>query len=146
MSEESNLREAIDKAHKLNRFWMILFPVILVSLVLLGLTIWIAIKNGIGGADTATLAVIAIVLLVLPTLFLGLLFLWLMIKMSNSLTKLQESIPRAGKSIRDYISMGKHYLRGAADASAEPILALRGLSAKIQQIGTSLTDRFSQKG
>ena len=146
MSEESNLREAIDKAHKRNRFWMILFPVILVSLVLLGLTIWIAIKNGIGGADTATLAVIAIVLLVLPTLFLGLLFLWLMIKMSNSLTKLQESIPRAGKSIRDYISMGKHYLRGAADASAEPILALRGLSAKIQQIGTSLTDRFSQKG
>ncbi|HPR34388.1 MAG TPA: hypothetical protein PKY64_01840 [Anaerolineaceae bacterium] len=146
MSEESNLRESIDKAHKRNRFWMILFPVILVSLVLLGLTIWIAIKNGIGGADTATLAVIATVLLVLPALLLGLLFLWLMIKMSNSLTKLQESIPRAGKSIRDYISMGKHYLRGAADASAEPILALRGLSAKIQQIGTSLTDRFSQKG
>ena len=146
MSEESNLREAIDKAHKRNRFWMILFPLILVSLVLLGLTIWIAIKGGIGGTDTATLAVLATVLLVLPALLLGLLFLWLMIKMSNSLTKLQESIPRAGKGIRDYISLGHHYLRVTADASAEPILALRGLSAKIQQIGTSLTDRFSQKG
>ena len=146
MSKELNIREAIDKAYKRNQFWMILFPVILVSLVLLGLTAWIAIKDGIGGTDTATLAVMATVLLVLPALLLGLLFLLLMIKMSNGLNSLQASIPKAGKAIRHFISQGQHYLRVTADASAEPILALRGLNAKIQQIGTSLTDRFSQKG
>ena len=146
MSNESQLRETIDKAHKRNRFWMILFPIILVGLAVVGLIVWLAIKGGVGGADVANLAGVATVLLVLPTFLFGLITLVVLIGLSIGVIKLHEFIPLAGKAIRDYLSLGRHYLRVAGDATAEPILALRGLNAKIQQIGTSLTDRFSQKG
>ena len=146
MSEESIIREAIDKAHRRNRFWMILFPIIMVSLAVVAVVIWLAIKGGFGSADTANLAGVATVLLILPLFLFGLIVLVVLIGLSFGLFKLHELIPQGGKAIRDYLSLGRHYLRVAEDASAEPILALRGLSAKIQQIGTSLTDRFSQKG
>ena len=55
MSEESILREAIDKAHRRNQFWMILFPVILISLLVVALVVWLAVKGSVGGADTANL-------------------------------------------------------------------------------------------
>ena len=146
MSEESNVREAIDKAHKRNRFWAILFPIILISLFVVGLVIWIAIKGGVGVADTENLAGVATILLVLPTFLFGLITLALLIGMIIGVIKLHEFLPQAGKAIRGYLGLGQHYLRVAQDASAEPFLALRGFNAKIQQIGTSLTDRFSQKG
>lgn len=146
MSDETNLRASIEKAHKRDRFWMILFPIILVGLVVVGLITWLAIKGGVGGTDTANLAGVATVLLVLTVLLFGLIALVFLVGMSIGVFKLHEVIPQAGDAIRDYLSLGRHYLRKAGDASAEPILALRGLTAKIQQIGTSLTDRFSQKG
>jgi hypothetical protein len=146
MSDEVKIRETIDRAHKRNRFWMILFPVILVSLAVMVLIIWLAIKGGVGRADVANLAGVATVLLFLPAFLFGLITLVVLIGLSIGVIKLHELIPQAGKAIRSYLSLGRHYLRVAGDASAEPILALRGLNAKIQQIGTSLTDRFSQKG
>ena len=146
MSDELKLRETIDKAHKRNRFWMILFPIILVGLLVVGLIVWLAIKGGIGSADVANLAGVATVLLLLPTFLFGLITLAVLIGLSFGVIKLHDLIPQAGNAIRTYLGLGRHYLRVAGDASAEPILALRGLNAKIQQIGTSLTDRFSQKG
>ncbi len=146
MSDESKLREAIDKAHKRNRFWMILFPIILISLAVVGLIIWLSINGSVGRADTANLAGLATVLLVLPALLFGLITLVVLIGLSIGVVKLHELIPQAGKAIRGYLSQGQHYLRVAGDESAKPILALRAFNAKIQQIGTSLTDRFSQKG
>lgn len=146
MSDELKIRETIDKAHKRNRFWMIIFPIILVGLGVVGLIVWLAIKGGVGRADVPNLAGVATVLLVLPVLLMGLITLALLIGLSIGVIKLHELIPQAGKAIRSYLSLGQNYLRVAGDASAEPILALRGLNAKIQQIGTSLTDRFSQKG
>ena len=66
MSEELILREEIEKAHKSNRFWKILFPIILISLAVITLVVWLAVKGGIGAADTANLAGVAVVLLALP--------------------------------------------------------------------------------
>ena len=146
MSDEEKLRVTIDKAHRRNRFWMILFPVILISLLVAALVIWLAVKGSVGGADTANLAGVATVLLLLPVFLFGLITLALLIGLSIGVIKLHELIPQGGKAIRNYLSLGRHYLLVAEDASAKPILALRGLSARIQQIGTSLTDRFSQKG
>lgn len=146
MSDEIKLRETIDKAHKRNRFWMILFPVILIGLAVVGVIVWLAINGSVGGAGVANLAGVATVLLVLPTFLFGLITLAVLIALTIGVVKLHELIPQAGKAIRDYLSLGRHYLRVAGDASAEPILALRGLNAKIKRIGTSLTDRFSQKG
>lgn len=146
MSDEIKLRETIDKAHKRNRFWMILFPVILIGLAVVGVIVWLAINGSVGGAGVANLAGVATVLLVMPTFLFGLITLAVLIALTIGVVKLHELIPQAGKAIRDYLSLGRHYLRVAGDASAEPILALRGLNAKIKRIGTSLTDRFSQKG
>lgn len=146
MTDESELRESIDKAHKRNRFWMISFPIILISLVVVGLVVWLAIKGSLGAADTANLAGVATVLLVLPVLLFGLIALALLIALTIGIVKLHELVPQAGKALRGYLNQGQQYMRSAADASTKPIMALREFNAKIQQIGTSLTDRFSKKG
>ena len=146
MSEELILREEIEKAHKSNRFWMILFPIILISLAVITLVVWLAVKGEIGSADTANLAGVAVVLLALPFFLICLIVLALLIGLSFGVFKLSELTPRTGKAIRGYLSTGKHYLLVAEDATAKPVFALRGLDARIKQIRTSLTDRFSQKG
>jgi len=145
MDDESKVREVIDKAHKRNRFWMISFPIILVSLAVVGLIVWLAIKGSLGVADTANLAGVATVLLVLPALLFGLIALALLIALTIGVVKLHELVPQAGKALRSYLSQGQQYLRSAGDASTKPIMALREFNAKIQQIGNSLTDRFSKK-
>ena len=146
MSDEVKLREAIDKAHKSSRFWMILFPIILISLVVVGLITWLAINGNVGGADVENLAGVATVLLVLPTVLFGLITLALIIGLIIGVIKLYEFLPQAGKALRDYLRQAQHYLRVAGDASAKPIVELRAFASKIRQIRTSLTDRFSQKG
>lgn len=146
MSDEEKLQEAIDKAHKRNRFWMIFFPLILISLVVVGLITWLAINGSVGGADVENLAGVATVLLALPTFLFGLITLAFLIALIIGVIKLYEFLPQAGKALRDYLRQAQHYLRVAGDASAKPILAVRTFTAKIRQIRTSLTDRFSQKG
>ena len=146
MSDEAKLQEAIDKAHKRNRFWMIFFPLILISLVVVGLITWLAINGSVGGADVENLAGVATVLLVLPAVLFGLITLALIIGFIIGVIKLYEFLPQAGKALRDYLRQAQHYLRVAGDASAKPIMELRAFAAKIRQIRTSLTDRFSQKG
>ena len=103
MSDEIKLRETIDKAHKRNRFWMILFPVILIGLAVVGLIVWLAINGSVGGAGVANLAGVATVLLVLPTFLFGLITLAVLIALTIGVVKLHELIPQAGKAIRDYL-------------------------------------------
>lgn len=146
MSEEPNLRETIDKAHRSNRFWMILFPVILISLLAAAVITWLAIKGNLGSTSLENLAGVATVLLALPVFLFALITLALIIGLLIGAIKLHALVPQAGKALRGYLSIGQHYIRVAGDESAKPILSLRALNARIQQIGTSLTDRFSQKG
>ena len=70
----------------------------------------------------------------------------LLVGLSIGIFKLRGLVPLAGSKLREYLAVGKHYLLLAEDASVKPIFELRGLKAKIDQIGTSLTDRFAQKG
>lgn len=146
MVEDPKIRETIDRASQRDRFWAILFPIILFSLIAVGLIVWKALKDGFGAADTSDLAGVAVVLLSLPFFLLGLLALLLLVGLSIGIFKLRGLVPLAGSKLREYLAVGKHYLLLAEDASVKPIFELRGLKAKIDQIGTSLTDRFAQKG
>lgn len=146
MPEEKILREAMDKAHRRDRFWMILFPVILIALAAAAVIVLISVRAGGGGMGTASLAGVATVMLALPALLLGLITLALLIGLSIGVIKLQNLVPLGGKALRDYLIVGKNYLRIGSDAAAKPFLAAHALNAKIKQVGTSLTDRFSQKG
>lgn len=146
MSDEAKLREAIDNAHKRNRFWMILFPLILTGLVVVGLITWLAINGNVGGANVENLAGVATVLLALLTFLFGLITLALIIGLIIGVIKLYEFLPQAGKTLRDYLRQAQHYLRVAGDAAVKPIVELHAFTAKIRQIGASLTNRFSQKG
>lgn len=146
MPEETIVREAIDKAHHRDRFWMILFPVIVISLIVIALIVLLSVNGGLGGTDTASFAGVATVMLVLPALLFGLITLVILIGLGIGVSKLRGVIPQGGKALRDYLSIGKDYLRKGGDASAKPILALGALNAKIKQIGISFTDRFSRKG
>ena len=146
MVEDPKIRETIDRASQRDRIWAILFPIILFSLIAVGLIGWIALKDGFGAADISDLAGVAVVLLSLPFFLLGLLALLLLVGLSIGIFKLRGLVPLAGSKLREYLAVGKHYLLLAEDASVKPIFELRGLKAKIDQIGTSLTDRFAQKG
>ena len=146
MVEDPKIRETIDRASQRDRIWAILFPIILFSLIAVGLIGWIALKDGFGAADISDLAGVAVVLLSLPFFLLGLLALLLLVGLSIGIFKLRGLVPLAGSKLREYLAFGKHYLLLAEDASVKPIFELRGLKAKIDQIGTSLTDRFAQKG
>ena len=112
-------------------------PIILFSLIAVGLIGWIALKDGFGAADISDLAGVAVVMLSLPFFLLGLVALLLLVGLSIGIFKLRGLVPLAGGKLREYLAVGKHYLLLAEDASVKPIFELRGLKAKIDQIGTS---------
>lgn len=146
MPEEATLRRDIDKAHRRDRFWAILFPVILVGLAAVALIVLLSVNAGSGGSKVAVFAGVAMVMLSLPALLFGLIKLAILIGLNVGVHKLHGLVPRGGEALRGYLKIARSYLRTGGDAAVKPVVALQSLSAKFNQIRASFSERFSQKG
>lgn len=133
------------QAHKQQRFWQILFPVGLVSVLLLVGLVFLIVRNGqfrpgiteVGGAAT--------VLVILPMLFIALLQLVILGAIVFGLSKLKPLIPRAGLKILQGFEKARWHIRKGADISLQPIFTINENRVKAKQVLRSLQSRLFDK-
>ena len=85
--------------HRKQRFWQILFPVIIVSVALVAGLVYLLLPTGAVGGDVAGLAQTATVLLTLPLLFMLLPLLVITIMLIILLGRLAGWLPKAGGNL-----------------------------------------------
>lgn len=133
------------KAHKQQRFWQVIFPVISISVLMLAGLIFLIVRNGRFSPGVAEVSGAATVLVVLPVLFIALINLAILIAIIYGLTKLKPVIPRAGIKVLEFMEKARWSIRKGADISIQPILGLNQNSEKMKQVVRSLNNRLFEK-
>lgn len=133
------------KAHKQERFWQIIFPVVLFSVLLLAGLVFLIIRNGRFSPGVAEVSGAATVLVILPVLFIALINLILLIGIIYGFTKLKTVIPPAGLKALQFLEKTRWYIRKGADISVQPILSLNQNREKAKQVVRSLNTRLFDK-
>jgi len=133
------------KTHEQERFWQILLPVILFSVLLLAGLVFLIIRNGRFSPGVAEVSGAATVLVILPVLFFALIQLIILIAIIIGLTKLKALIPPAGIKVLQLLEKARWNIRKGADISVQPILSLNQNSEKVKQVARSLNTRLMAK-
>ena len=130
------------KAHKQQRFWQIIFPVIVFSALMVAALVFLVVRNGRFSPGVAEVSGAATVLVILPVLFIALIFLVILIAIIYGLSKLKVVIPPAGLKVLQFLEKARWNIRKGADISVQPILSLRQNSERIKQVVRSLNTRL----
>lgn len=133
------------KAHKQQRTWQIIFPVVLVSILLLAGLVFLILRNGRFSPGLAEVSGAAAVLVILPVLFGSLFFLAILAFIIYGLGKLKAVIPHAGLKVLQFMEKARWKIRKGADISVQPIVSLTQNSAKAKQVIQSLNARIFDK-
>jgi len=133
------------KTHEQERFWQILLPVILFSVLLLAGLVFLIIRNGRFSPGVAEVSGAATVLVILPVLFFALIQLIILIAIIIGLTKLKALIPPAGIKVLQLLEKARWNIRKGADISVQPILSLNQNIEKVKQVARSLNTRLMAK-
>lgn len=133
------------KAHKQQRFWQIILPVVLFSALMLAGLVFLIIRNGRFSPGVAEVSGAATVLVILPVLFIALINLAILIAIIYGLTKLKPVIPPAGLKVLQFMEKARWNIRKGADISVQPILGLNQNSEKVKQVVRSLNNRLFEK-
>jgi hypothetical protein len=133
-------------AHKRERFWRILFPMIAAGMLLLGIMVYLAVFNHRISPSLEILAGVSVVILSLPFFLFALLKLAVLIGMIYGVGKLEPLVPAAGQRVLQLFEKARWHLRKGADISVQPILGLRETAHKLGQVKRSLQVRLMDKG
>lgn len=144
--ETKNFGTPAVKAHQQQRFWQILLPVILVSLLILGALLWLILTGGTATLNASNLSGVAVVFLALPFLLIALITLALFSAVIFGLTKLKPLVPQAGMTVLQAFEKTRCYLRKGADISIQPLLIVNENAEKFRQAVRSLNSRLVDKG
>lgn len=137
--------QEIQQKHKQQKFWQILFPIILATLLVVTAMVWVILGSTQNAAGTAALSQAATVVVVLPWFLIFLVGLVLIVGLIYGLGKLHGVIPGATQVVMSYLLKAKDYMTIGADATTKPIMTLQKLSAQAEQAVTSFTERFSKE-
>jgi hypothetical protein len=125
--------------HRQQRFWQIIFPIILVSLVLLAGLVYLFLPAAGAGGNLGAQAETATVVLVLPLLFFLLPALVLLIVAIVLLGKLAGWLPKASLQAFTFAEKAQNVIRKGSSVAAAPIFFVRQKQAQMQQLARSLS-------
>lgn len=128
--------------HKQERFWQILFPILLLGLLLLGSMVWVVILAGGSTERTAQFGQAATVFVVLPWLAVFLVNLVTLLGLAFGVHKLREHVPNLTGSLLGWIKTGQGYIEEGTNYLVEPIIAGKKIAAQANQYLNSFKNRF----
>ena len=108
------------KAHKQQRFWQVIFPVISFSVLMLAGLVFLIVRNGRFSPGVAEVSGAATVLVVLPVLFIALINLAILIGIIYGLTKLKPVIPRTGLKVLEFMEKARWNIRKELISASNP--------------------------
>ena len=120
--------------HRKDFTWKILFPVILSSVLCIGLIVLINIATFRGGGDVGRWAAISTMWIAIPTMIGMLIVLALLAGIVYLLAKLLHLLPPYTAIAQDFFYKVESYARRGADAAAKPIISINAVAASINRL------------
>lgn len=112
--------------HRKQRSMQIILPVILSTVLLVGLIVLICISTFNQGGDVGRWAAISTIWIIIPVLFAGLITLIILIGLIYLMARALQGLPYYTGIAQDYVYKARGYIIRGADIAAKPILALDG--------------------
>ena len=120
--------------HRRDRTWKIIFPVILSSVLCIGLIVLINLATFRGGGDVARWAAISTMWIAIPTIIGMLIVLALLAGMIYLLAKLLKLLPPYTAKVQDFFYKIESYAKRGADAAAKPVISINAVAASINRL------------
>lgn len=125
-----------------DRFWKILLPVILASLLVIALLVYLIMASHGDGVLLEQLGGVASVIIILPALLGLLITLAVIVGLVFLVAKLTGALPDLAQKIINLFSQVKTETQKITDGAADPFIKIREISAKAHQILGSLQKRL----
>ena len=119
--------------HRKDLTWKIILPVVLSSVLCIGLIVLIWFATFRGGGDVQRWADISTMWIALPTMLFMLIVLALILGISYLLLKLLNITPKYTAMAQDFVYKVESYAKRAADAAAKPIISINSIGASISR-------------
>ena len=119
--------------HRKDLTWKIIFPVILSSVLCIGLIVLINIATFRDGGDVARWGAISTMWIAIPIMIGMLIFLALLAGIIYLLSKLLNIAPHYTVMVQDFFYKIDSYARRGADAVARPVILLNSIGASISR-------------
>lgn len=144
LTQQDNVSDKAQIARKQarERFWQVLFPVIFVSLLVVGLAVYIILNSRGGGVSLEQLGGVASIIIILPTVFGLILVLAVSIGLIYLLAKLTGVIPNLAQKVILVFRQAETEIKKVAVGAADPIIKSGEIIAKANQILSSLQKRL----
>lgn len=120
--------------HRKDLAWKIIFPVVLSSLLCVGLVVLINIATFRDGGDVARWGAISTMWVAIPTIIGMLIVLALLAGIIYLLAKLLNILPPYTAMVQDFFHKIESYARRGADAAAKPIISISSIGASINRL------------
>jgi len=122
------------RKHRQELAWKILFPVILSSVLCIGLTVLVSIATFGWGGDVQRWADISTMWIAIPFMLELLIFLAIVVGLIYVLTKLLGITPKYTAIAQDFVYKVKGYVQRGADVAAKPIISINSIGASIGRL------------
>lgn len=145
-NSKTNSMDTFDphRAHNRQRFWQILFPIIMVCVLAVAALV-LLIQQAEGRADLfAQEGQVATVFVVLPWLLIFLVTLVIVVGLIYAITKLIAWVPGASRSAVDFLTKAKYKIRNGADATAKPVIKVQMWAARLSRLRNLMNPKYSQ--
>jgi hypothetical protein len=119
--------------HRKDLTWKIIFPVVLSSVLCIGLIVLINIAAFRDGGDVARWGAISTMWIAIPIMLGMLIFLALLVGIVYLLARLLNILPTYTAMVQDFFYKVESYARRGADAVAKPVISLNSIGASISR-------------
>jgi len=125
--------------HRRQLHRQIILPVVLSTLLLVGVTVWVSLATFKQGGDVGRWAAISTIWVIIPILIGGLIVLALLAGLIYLMAKALGGLPYYTGLAQDYVFKARGYIIRGADAATRPILALNGWLESIKAFFERMT-------
>jgi hypothetical protein len=126
--------------HRKQRAAQIFLPVIVSTLMLVGLIVLISISTFKSGGDVGRWAAISTMWIIIPILVAGLIVLAILVGLIYLMMRLLNILPHYTGITQDYVSLASAYIIRAADMVSQPVIAIEGIVTTVKEFFGRIND------
>jgi len=121
--------------HRREAFWQIIFPM-LIGIILVVTVVAVIIFSGTTStSDLSRWADVSLIWLILPSLFIALIFLTILIAFTYLISVVLKMTPRYARIIQIYFEMGKYRVSHISNQITAPFIKTRSMWAVVRHPG-----------
>ncbi|MBK8822842.1 MAG: hypothetical protein IPN58_09615 [Anaerolineales bacterium] len=119
--------------HRKQRTTQIILPVIISTLLMVGLIVLISFSTFNSGGDVSRWAAISTIWIIIPLLLVGLILLAVLVGLIYLMARALSALPYYTGIAQDYVYIARGYIIRGADMVAKPVIALEGFIENIKE-------------